>query len=105
MAILQTANASYAIRLKPDPTYYPADASFVTHVGSAFRRVGHEALAFGDETLQCLRCVRLAGVHGADEIHRHVRVDEDHGFEAPAYPRSVSSRSTWSRLLISNESG
>jgi hypothetical protein len=38
MAILQTANASYAIRLKPDATYYPADASCVTHVGSAFRR-------------------------------------------------------------------
>jgi hypothetical protein len=65
---------------------YIAMADLLQHL-----RVGHEALASGQRGLQQTLSVELVGMRRAHQVHRHIRVDQDHSGEGPAYPRSTSA--------------
>ena len=40
--------------------------------------VRYEAASFGDEPFDDALCIHLAGMRRPDEVHRDVRIDEDH---------------------------
>ena len=52
---------------------------FLEHLG-----IRHKTLALRDEPLQGSLGVNLVRVRGADQVHRHVGIDKNHGVDRPA---------------------
>jgi len=53
--------------------------------------VGDEALAVSDQLFQQSLCVTLVGMRRAHEIHRDVRINQNHGCALDRYPISISA--------------
>jgi len=53
--------------------------------------VGHQALAVADQFFEQSLRVAFVGMGRADEVHRDIRVDQNHGFTPVPYPFSISA--------------
>ncbi len=57
--------------------------------------IGDEAFAVADQPFKEALRVGLVRMVRADQVHRDIGIDEDHGFVSPAYPLSISARISW----------
>jgi hypothetical protein len=92
-SIENTSSATPRTASKPDRDVAVHD--FLEHLD-----VGHQSPALGDAPLEDPLCIDLVWVWCAHQVHRDVRIDQDHGNEP--YPDAISS-SIRSTSAVGNE--